>query len=191
MPLARRFAQRQNRKNAPSRGREKRHPAGRCSVVRPIDPSMPKRYQRKLAANPGSKAQLVLPLIFFGLAGLVFCMLGGVYATGLAEDLQEDRFGFALGTSRGTVWHRSFDTAEHPLLYAVRLLIDATGALGGAGVGLFFFGFLIWVCTKDPGPLLKKMEKVGMPWITASAIIFGAHFALGLVSYALAFIDRV
>jgi hypothetical protein len=70
---------------------------------------MHKRRHRSTAANSAAnRVTLALPVILFGLGGLVFCLLGGVYASQAIDDWQNDTIQFAIGSSWGTGWHRSY-----------------------------------------------------------------------------------
>lgn len=131
---------------------------------------------------------MILLDIFLGLAGLVFCSLGiAAYLIPGIENFQRDQVEFGVASIMGTEWHHAYPVDGHPLLFALRILLDMTGAVGAIGIGLFAFGVLISAHMDNTQPLIRKLEAVAIPWITTALLTYGAHFVLMLFLYFMSF----
>jgi len=149
------------------------------------------RHRNSTADSIPAGVQTAISVVFFGLGGLVFCALSCVYLYEGIGDLRRDEFELAVGSSRGIEWHRTFSVADHPVLFALRILLDITGAVGALGIGLIIIGALISISAKNPGPVSRKMEGLGKPCLIIALITFGAHFALTTIPFLMALADRI
>ena len=113
------------------------------------------------------------------IAGIIFCALGlfAYLPTGFA-DLHVQEVSFSIGWAGGRDFHASYSVHDHPMMHALRIVVDFAGAIGLTASGVFFFGSAIALNAKADAPLTKKIESLAGPWIYSTLVAIGV-FALG------------